>query len=330
MIGQLDKTYLTYGTRSVAHRLVSYFLFEGRPHTTRGQWINPFVKTFLQILAALPGTPTPDRPIYITGLGRSGTTVLGKILSLHKDVGFLNEPKLMWALADPRTDVCGDYVSDGGEFLLQAGAVNSKIKVKIDRILARYASLTGIKRPLDKYPEFIFRVDYLKQVLPNSKIVFISRNGNDAVASVAYWSEDKGVTVGERTDDWWGRGDIKWHYLCEQIVKRQPQYSAIAALNLASLDHVNRAALEWIITMRQGMTVLQQWPDEVYHIKYEDLVSAPEEELNKLLQACELPPSASVVNYSKSVLYDRARKEKPQLLDSVSVLFDETMSLLGY
>ncbi len=330
MIGQLDKTYLTYSKRSVAHRLVSYFLFEGRPHTTKGQWINPFVKTFLQALAAIPGDPTPDQPIYITGLGRSGTTILGKVLSLHKDVGFLNEPKMMWALADPKTDVCGDYVTGGGRFLLGASDVEPQTPKKIRRVLSRYASLTGIKRPLDKYPEFIFRVDYLKQVLPNAKVIFISRNGCDAVASVANWSQDKGVTVGERTDDWWGRGDVKWQYLCEQVIKVQPEYAAIAGDDLASMDHVNRAALEWIITMRAGMAALSAMPDEIYHIKYEELVQSPKEQMIRLLEACDLPMSDDVLTYSKDVLYDRPRKDKPEQRAEISELFDETMSLLGY
>ncbi len=330
MIGQLDKDYLRFGKRNVLHRLVSYFLFEGRPHTTRGQWINPFVKAFLNALAVLPGQPTPDRPIYITGLGRSGTTILGKILSLHKDVGFLNEPKLMWAIADPKTDVCGDYVASNGQFLLDSSDANADIKLKINRALARYASLTGIERPLDKYPEFIFRVGYLKNILPTAKIVFISRNGNDAVASVAHWSEENGVVVGERTDDWWGRADVKWTYLCEQILTKHQEYSEIAKLDLEHLDHVNRAALEWIVTMRQGMEVLKTWPKAVYHIKYEDLVSEPANQLAKLLQACELAPSEEVFAYAQKALYEGKRKAKPELLESISMLFDETMSLLGY
>ena len=330
MIGQLDKTYLTYSKRSVAHRLVSYFLFEGRPHTTKGQWINPFVKAFLRTLAAIPGDPTPEKPIYITGLGRSGTTILGKVLSLHKDVGFLNEPKMMWALADPKTDVCGDYVAEGGRFILGAGDVGRGTQSSIQRVLSRYASLTGIKRPLDKYPEFIFRVDYLREVLPNAKIIFISRNGCDAVASVAHWSQDKGVSVGERTDDWWGRGDVKWHYLCEQIIKVQPEYAAVVDDNLANMDHTNRAALEWIITMRAGLSALAAYPDEIYHIKYDELVRAPKEQMIRLLEACELPMSDDVLTYSQDVLYDRPRKEKPELRPEISELFDETMSLLGY
>ncbi|BFM05565.1 sulfotransferase family protein [Halioxenophilus aromaticivorans] len=330
MIGQLDKTYLTYSKRSVAHRLVSYFLFEGRPHTTKGQWINPFVNAFLRTLALVPGEPIPDRPIYITGLGRSGTTILGKVLSLHEQVGFLNEPKMMWAIADPKTDVCGDYVQQGGRFLLSGSDVPEGAPSKVQRILARYASLTGVERPLDKYPEFIFRVDYLKQVLPNAKVVFISRNGCDAVASVAHWSQDKGVNVGERTDDWWGRGDVKWTYLCEQIISQQPEYAAVANVDLKTMDHTNRAALEWIITMRQGLVAKAQMPDDIYHIKYEELVKAPKEQMIRLLEACELPMSDDVLTYAKDVLYDRPRKDKPELMPDISKLFDETMSQLGY
>ncbi|MCU7890881.1 MAG: sulfotransferase [Candidatus Thiodiazotropha sp. (ex Ustalcina ferruginea)] len=330
MIAQLDKEYLQYGKGFAFRRLASYLLFEGRPHTTRGQWVNPFINGFLRLLATLPGEVRADRPIYITGLGRSGTTILGKILSLHEDVGFLNEPKMMWAIADTKTDICGDYYPSAGRFMLEAADAHSKIKRTVNRVLARYARLVGVKRALDKYPEFIFRVDYLTQVFPDAKIVFIARNGIDAVASVARWSQTKGVQVGAHTDDWWGRGDVKWKYLCEQIIRTNPEYSDVAPLCLEEFDHINCAAMEWIVTMRQGLLEMEKRPGLIYRINYEDLVKHPVDQLVRLLQACELSISDSLLAYSKKVLYELPQKEKPVLHRPIAAMFDETMQRMGY
>jgi hypothetical protein len=330
MIAQLDKVYLQYGKRFALRRLASYLFFEGRPHTTRVQWVNPFIYGFLRMLAALPGEAKADRPIYITGLGRSGTTILGKILSLHEDIGFLNEPKLMWAIAEARTDICGDYHASDGRFLLNAEEVQLKSQRTINRVLARYARLVGAKRALDKYPEFIFRIEYLKRILPDAKIIFIARNGCDVVASVANWSQTKGVRVGKRTDDWWGRDDAKWNYLHKQLIQANPEYSEVAKLRPEAIDHVNRAAMEWVLTMRQGLHEFEARPEQIYRLNYEDLVQQPVDQLIRLLQACELSISDKVLTYSEKVLYHRPRKEKPVLQAPIATLFDETMQRMGY
>lgn len=330
MIAQLDRTYVQYGKGYALRRVLTYLLFEGRAHTTRGQWVNPFVRAFLELLAAIPGDIRADRPIYITGLGRSGTTILGKLLSLHEDVGFLNEPKLMWSIADKSTDICGDYYRSGGRIVLEATDCRPDTARIVNRILARYARMMGVKRALDKYPEFIFRIGYLREALPDARIIFIVRNGIDAVASVAQWSRSKGIQTRTGNEDWWGRDDIKWTYFCEQIIKQLPEYSDVAKMDLPGLDHVNRAAIEWIATMRKGLQELQDRPGLIYRVNYEELVEQPTEQLKRLMQACDLPFSDNVLEYAKDVLNAPRAKEKPVLVPAVAALFDDTMNQLGY
>jgi len=93
MVAQLDKEYVELSKERALKRFLSYLFFEGRPHTTKGQWFNPVVFALLRLLAKLPGDKSLNKPVFITGLGRSGTTVLGLIMSVHKDLGYLNEPK---------------------------------------------------------------------------------------------------------------------------------------------------------------------------------------------------------------------------------------------
>jgi hypothetical protein len=44
-------------------------------------------------------------PVFIIGCGRSGTTILGQVLSAHPEVYYLFEPYHLWAAIDPMTDV---------------------------------------------------------------------------------------------------------------------------------------------------------------------------------------------------------------------------------
>lgn len=330
MVAQIDTNYKKYGLKKVVRRIISYALFEGRPHTTKGQWFNPVVFTLLRAINLLPGNPTLIKPIFITGLGRSGTTILGVIFSLHDDVGFLNEPKAIWKLIDNRHDINGDYIQSGGQFHLFKADVTNNARKSASKLFSRYLKTINTKRLVDKYPELIFRVDYLLELFPDAKIIFITRNGNDATHSIDLWSKRLGIKNESTTEDWWGRNDIKWHYLREQIINSDPYYQEIRNIATNSLDHTNRAALEWVITMREGIKQKLAQPDSIYQIKYEDLSSSKSTIMINLLDWCELSHDKSLLNYSDEALYTNPSKPQPELHVSIEALFVDTMGKLGY
>ena len=275
MVAQLDKEYVELSKERTLKRFLSYLLFEGRPHTTKGQWFNPVVFALLRLLGKLPNAKALNKPVFITGLGRSGTTVLGLIMSVHKDLGYLNEPKAAWRLIDEKTDTLDDYVSGVGQYQLQASDVDGSMREKAKRIFSRYLALVGRSRLLDKYPEHIFRVAYLLSIFPDAKIIFITRSGVDAIASIAKWSEVNGLEQGDEVEDWWGRNDAKWHYLCSQVLSLPAYKEPLSDVDLRSIDHVNRAALEWIVTMDAGIKARQEFPEQIMSVSYESLLSEP-------------------------------------------------------
>ena len=330
MVAQIDSIYRSYGFRPVARRLSSYGLFEGRPATTKGQWFNPVVFGWLKSLAALPGDPKVNRPIFITGLGRSGTTILGVLLSLHREVGFLNEPKAMWHVIDPRQDVNGNYGGQGARYRLGADDVTEALRRRAHRIFGRYLGCMGARRVVDKYPELIFRVDYVRALFPDARFIFIYRNGVDACQSIVKWSQRLGVERNGELEDWWGRNDSKWKNFWRELILPAPEYAAVAALGEDGVDHANRAALEWVVTMREGIAQSARFPDEVVKIRYEDLLADSTQELERLLSACELPPDAGVFSYAQKCLYENPSKPLPALLPPIADLFAQTMQLLGY
>ena len=119
MIAQLTPLYIKTRPAKLFSRLVSYALFEGRPLTTKGRWINPLVFSLLAMEKKLPQMRKVVKPIFIIGSGRSGSTILGTLLSMHRDIGFLNEPKAIWHTLYPYEDVIGNYTGMKASYRLR-------------------------------------------------------------------------------------------------------------------------------------------------------------------------------------------------------------------
>lgn len=334
MVAQLDDPYKSrLGAARIARRVASWAMFEGRPHTTKGQWFNPVVFGLLRTMSAVPGKPTLDRPIFVTGLGRSGTTILGKLFSAHPDVGFLNEPKAIWSLIAPDSDVCADYVESGGRFRLSANDASTEKSQLAHRLFSRYLSMVGAKRLVDKYPELVFRLDFVRALLPDAKLVFITRHGRDACQSIALWSTRKGRnsdSQDEQTEDWWGRDGVKWRYLMDELVKPDSRYADIAGLDESKFSEVERAAVEWLVTTEAGLDWEQGNPGQIIRVVYEDLANDPQTVIPAMLTACELSIDQDLLDYASEVLNPPPLREDPELCDQIKQQFNRVLVRAGY
>jgi len=330
MIGQIDKAYIKTRPYKLYSRLVSYFCFEGRPLTTKGQWINPIVFSFLGICKKIPPLKKIKQPVFIIGTGRSGTTILGIVLSMHKQVGFLNEPKALWHSIYPNEDIIGSYSMGKAFYELGESNANEKQRKNIHRILGVYLFLSGSERIVDKYPELIFRVPYVLSFFPDAKFLFLVRNGYDTCSSIKTWSERLGQNVKEENHDWWGRNNRKWVLFKEQILKQDTYYKKIIPILDDITDHTDMAALEWIATMRKGMEVTEKYPGRVKKIYYETLVSEPQRELTGLLSFCELTYDQKYMDYGINALSLQKSIKELALHPLIQPLFNDTMKLLGY
>ena len=67
------------------------------------------------------------KPIFIIGCGRSGTTILGTALSMHRKITYLNERRDLWFKAYPKTDIWTDKAhSRNGKMVLKSGDTEKK------------------------------------------------------------------------------------------------------------------------------------------------------------------------------------------------------------
>lgn len=330
MVAQIDSIYKKHYKKRMVPRLASYGLFEGRPVTTKGQWINPLVFGHFKIEKMLPQLRNVTSPIYVVGTGRSGTTILGVVLSIHKNIGFLNEPKAMWHSIFAKEDVIGSYSNIPGVYRLDEKNATSDVVESAHKLYGAYTFFTRQSRVVDKYPEMVFRVPFVRAIFPDAKFIFLTRNGWDACASITSWSKRNGEVRNGDTHDWWGVNQRKWMLMKSELIKSDPSLSSIHELVDTLSDHRLMAAVEWIVTMREGIRAAIAHTDAIMTLRYESLVATPRASLIDIFDFCNLEHDEDCLAYAEQVLKPVAPYPEFDMPKPLRRLFDETMQLLGY
>lgn len=323
MVAQIDREYVAARPARLWSRMLGYALFEGRPLTTRGRWINPLIRAQTAMLKRLPQLRKVRSPAYILGTGRSGTTILGIVLSMHREVGFLNEPKLLWAELHSGEDLIGSYNRNDARYRLGASDATPDIVRAAHRIFGGYLALSNTSRLVDKYPELIFRTPFVQAIFPDAKFLFLSRGGKATCDSIDGWSKRLGVDQAGEIHDWWGANDRKWNVLCQQVVPEHADLSQHAD-KLDGLSAVARAAVEWIVTMREGIRLLGQDDGQILHVPYEDLCAKPAKWAKKLEQFLDLDPDPVFEEYAARTLAYPARDITLDLPEWLQPIFEQT------
>jgi len=330
MVAQLDPAYIKMSPTNSLVRLLSYAFFEGRPLTTRGRWFNPVVNAHLRFARHFGSRDVVHKPVFIIGMGRSGTTILGVVLSMHHQVAFLNEPKAMWHLVHPHEDVIGNYTNELARYRLSEADATPNAIEAAQRMYGYYLMMTRRERVVDKYPELVFRVPFVRALFPDAKFVFLSRNGWDACSSIEGWSQRFRMHGNGEVHDWWGRNRRKWSVMLDELILPDASLAQLHATVKEMNDDRSMAVVEWIVTMREGMRVAREHPESILTVRYEDLVASPHDKLKEIACFCDLEPDNRYLTYGKEVLKSSRARTHFELPSAISEVFDETMVQLGY
>ena len=330
MIAQLDPEYICTNPIKAISRLNSYFFIEGRPVTTRGQWINPFILAQLELIKRLPSFNIVKKPIFILGMGRSGTTILGKVLSIHNQVGFLNEPKALWHVVYPNEDIIGTYSNNSAHYRLDEKFYSERIRHAAHKLYGYCLFITGSERIVDKYPEMIFRIPFLRKIFSDAKFILLVRNGWDTVQSVESWSKRQGRKKRNVSHDWWGVDRRKWKLLIKDIVNSDPNLAELAADISTFTSQKDMAAVEWVAMMQEGIRHIGSIPEQIYMVRFEEFVENPTSVINKLLDFCELPEDIKQIKYANRILSPRRAYGECTLHPAITEIFLKTMENLDY
>lgn len=329
MVAQIDKTYKRFGPARILRRIFCYLL-EGRPLLTRGRAFNPCVKAFLRLFSGFFADAGVDRPIFILGMGRSGTTFLGNALSVHPDAAYLNEPKLMWSMALPEDDLVGSYSSGPARYRMDEGCITAHGRRAIRSMYALCSSLTFSPRIVDKYPEMIFRLPLLAGVFPDAKFIAIVRSGHNVMKSVTSWNKRNEVLDENNKESWWGLNDRKWKLICDELIAHHPYFSVYADAVRSISSDGDRSAIEWILTMEEIVSRAEQMGDKLCVVRYEDLMVNPRETVSRIMRFCELADDGSVIDYVESEMDFSADVASDNLPDYIRIPFYRMIEHFGY
>jgi hypothetical protein len=183
-----------------------------------------------------------------------------------------------------------------------------------------YLGVTRSRRVVDKYPELIFRTEFVRGLFPDAQMVAITRRPWPTIASVGRWTG----TPSDVDADWWGVNDRKWQILWEEGVEGEPANSDLANLALgAQTDSHVRAAVEWIVTMRAAL-MLDGHDDQLTVISYEKLTEAPAATVGALLEWLGLERRNATIDYATNGLRPGRCCEPMPLAKPLCELIDAT------
>lgn len=310
MVAQIDRRYVRTGRRNVSARMLSYAVFEGRPLTTRGRAANRILLPLLKSRAARATAAGPVAPAFIIGLGRTGTTLLGQILSVHPDVAWLNEPKLMWHVIFDDEDVIGSYeASDRGRLRLGVADVTPEVVGRAHAVAGSYLRQVRRRQLVDKYPELVFRTEFVRAIYPDARFLVLQRRAAASVQSISQWSEDHRAGGA----DWWGLHGKKWRTLYRELVAGDEELRDFVALDHTRNRQEHMAVVEWLTVAEESLRHLGE--PGVLLVDYDRLVSDPRSEVRVILEHLGLPADRRTEDYAQAVCV--SSRSRPQLPDGI-------------
>lgn len=202
---------------------------------------------------------TSDRPIFIVGMPRSGTSLVEKIIASHSAVHGAGELDYIFALGT------GLFLKQSPNYCFlpldryskSAFETFGKSYLEQVALLDRNSSFVS-----DKMPFNMMMLGLIRMTLPNARIIHCVRDARDTCLSIY----KQNFTT----------ANYRFAYDQKTTAQFHNQYRQLMA--------------HWHNVM----------PGVIYDVVYEDLTRNPEEEIRKLLKACNLDFEESCLDFSKS------------------------------
>ena len=274
-----------------------------------------------RIAGSMPRASGYRAPTYLIGCGRSGTTVLGRMIACHQAVRYLFEPNARWAVVDPRTDFLQLYVPGPARVMMGADLVAPVTRARFRATFRPF----GRKVLVDKSPTNSLRIDYLEALAPGARYVHILRDGVEVARSIGAMAAQTVCYPGGRMlNSWWGMNDIKWSLLARD--------AAAAGYDLCNLDELNsndqRGAYEWLVTVSEVVRAKDQLGDRLCEVRYADLLANPEDALQRVADHLRLVPDRTWLREAASLIrFPSSRREGDSTLMLPGALADRFNAL---
>jgi hypothetical protein len=229
-----------------------------------------------------------SRPVaFIVGCGRSGTTILGRLLGRHPGVSYHFEPYHLWGAIDERTDITHLLFRGDTRCVLGPEAATEAARARFNHIFLHQGAGPDAGLVMDKTPINAMRLGFLDALAPHARYVHISRDAVDVVRSIVVLATTNSYRVmgRPRLNQWWGDGGVKWDALKEDGIAAGCLPDLAASLH----GHPERGAYEWLMTHRE----VDRWRDHLgsrlHDVTFTELRRDPRAVLDSIRAFLDLP-----------------------------------------
>ena len=268
-----------------------------------------------------------EKPIFIIGCSRSGTTVVYKVLSMAKGLGSLHrESHEFWNSLHPPEE------NNWESHRLNAGDLSERDRVRVARYFFKYV---GMRRFVDKANQNCFRIPYLLELFPDAVFVYVKRDGRDNINSLIHG---------------WGKPEefAGWsHNLpCNVLVDngRYRQWSFFLFpdwRNYIKSPIEEVCAQQWISANQSVLAFHRRSHPAWIEVYYEDILSRPLETFRELFEKLEIPFAENLKRHCNSLLdnpynafspprLNKWKDENKVKIEKIIPLIKPTMVEMGY
>jgi hypothetical protein len=258
-----------------------------------------------------PGHRLPVR--YVVGCGRSGTTVLGRMLALHPRVCYLFEPYHLWSIIDPRMDVTGLFTDpDGAKWFFDEGDVNPQARARYEALIARAGDARRNDVVIEKLPHNACRIGWIITVEPEARLIHIVRDGVDVVRSIQRLAErsDYRLLFRNEYNQWWGERDAKWRALSQE----GPDHGYVPGEVDLLRSHSQRAAYEWVVSLGEVDRHRSTLGNRLFELRYADLVADTQAACRKIAAHFDFAPDAGWIDRASQLITGERKNEGTPLI----------------
>jgi hypothetical protein len=220
------------------------------------------------------------------------------------------------------------YNKNPGKYILKKTDVTVKDAAFVKGVYSFCLKSSGTSIIVDKYPEMLFRTEYLCTIFKNPKFIFLTRNAADTIESTKTWSDDHRDKHG--SEDWWGVSNRKWQLLMNELVPQDDYLRDHFSLISQITGEADKAAVEWIVSMNRGLKEMLRFPDKFLRVRYEDLCNQPESELLKICDFLEIKTDSELIDFGKKVMRPTSPSKIPLVHPLLREVIEDLSVKLGY
>lgn len=238
-----------------------------------------------------------ERPIIVVGAPRSGTTLMGDLLSAHPTLAHVEEPRLTWR-----------YGNDAKSDMLRPADARPDVCRFIRGRFAATVRQSGKQRLIEKTPSNSLRMEFVEQVLPGCLFVHIIRDGVESSLAIRrFWQQHaRGVKPRKLLERLREMNPWQLPYYGREFARRimprplsglvrppvwGPRIPGLESL-LKELELIEVCALQWRTCVEAACAYGRTLPPDRYlECRLEEM--SPEL-LKSILEFCQLEPSSEV------------------------------------